>query len=515
MRVTSDPAAGRYSDARCAATHYRGYEVILGNGRDYRDAPFVGSRCCGYHGGQHSIAAVHAVEMALGLEPPPMAIAIRNMGISAETIHAEAAHLVLLVGPDFNEQTMRANWPDLWAAAEKAPAPQADIHGYPRIGDIMRTFNPLTGRLYKDAFGIARIPLQMYALINGKYPHPETVVPGGLATSVSATTVSKFHDYVVRLLSLVDPAKQVVTMVDDLFNFCVEKVPQLAEVGATPANFIDSGQWDSHEGYDPTWEGLTERGNKRWGAPGVILDGRLVTTDLKEIADGITETAEHSFYDGPSTPTRPFDKTVRPRPGTMSWDGRYSWANTVRWNGRMVETGPGARLATTAMRGNMVENPFIAAEDGTLYLNLPEGGLPQTVLEWRLPTVWNAIERNRARLYGIVFAALVAANEALGALQLQKLGEVETSVDFRDAKLRRQARGVGFAGDGMLAHWMETHRKFISNYQVVAPSTINCGPGGPAEEAINGTPVLTENAAGLEAEIALRSFDPCSNCATH
>ena len=59
--------------ARGSAQTTAEYEQILA-GRDVRDAIFIASRCCGYHGGQHAIAAAQAVEMALGLEPPPMAV---------------------------------------------------------------------------------------------------------------------------------------------------------------------------------------------------------------------------------------------------------------------------------------------------------------------------------------------------------------------------------------------------------------------------------------------------------
>ena len=74
---------------------------------------------------------------------------------------------------------------------------------------------------------------------------------------------------------------------------------------------------------------------------------------------------------------------------------------------------------------------------------------------------------------------------------------------------------MGFAGDGLLGHWLVTAGAKIDNYQVVSPSTFNLGPGGPAEEAVDGTPVLSETMPGVEALVSLRSFDPCANCATH
>ncbi|MFN2569061.1 MAG: nickel-dependent hydrogenase large subunit, partial [Candidatus Dormibacteria bacterium] len=290
--------------------------------------------------------------------------------------------------------------------------------------------------------------------------------------------------------------------------------PEVAQIGARPANLIDSGMWDNPEGYDATWEGMTGRGDRRWASPGVVLDGKLVTTDLREIAEGVEESVEHSFFDSWSGGSHPYGKRTLPRRGARSWEGRYSWSTSARWRGRVVETGPGARLWATAMRGRMPYNPFISAEEGGVQLNLPEGALPQLLMDWKPPTVWNAIERNRARLYGIVFAALVAANEALNALDLQKQDDVEASMEMSKLKPRGEARGVGFSGDGLMGHWLTLDGGSIANYQVVSPATFNAGPGGPIEEAVNGTPLLQDAVPGTEALMAVRSFDPCGNCAS-
>lgn len=512
-------SSGKYADARLAADRYRGYEEIL-RGRDVRDAVFVSSRVCGYHGGQHALAAVQAVEMALDLPPTPMAVGLRNLGLTAEMVHAEAAHLVLLAGPDFSRQLVGAHYPDLLSMAQRAPAEHVELHGYPTIGDIMGSLDPITGRWYKDAFGVARIPYEMYAIIHGKYPHPETIVPGGVGSYMSHTAVSKIQDYAVRLLSLVDPAKRIATMIIDLLDW-LASVPGLSDIGVGPANFIDSGMWDDPEPYDHTWEGLSLRSKMRWAAPGVVINGQLVTGDLAEVAAGVEEDVSHSFYDdmGNAVAGAPYPALRRaPRPQRINWNGKYSWCTTARWRGQTVETGPGARLWTTALRGSMPRpNPFLAAQNGTVYLLLPEGGqggLKEMMLEWRPPAVWNAIERNRARLYGIVFAALTSAVQTLTVFNLQKDSRHQTANEMKMPK-RGQHFGVGFAGDGMLGHWLSLDGEFISDYRIVGPSTFNMGPGGPAEQAINNTPVIEANPSGQEAMVALRSFDPCLNCATH
>lgn len=498
-RVAGALALRAGADARCGVRFYRGYEPMM-RGRDLRDAIYITSRCCGYHGGQHAVAAAQAVEMALDAAPPPMAIAIRNLGMAAETIHAEAAHLVLMVAPDLCQQAVAALLPEVWQAAQRTEAPNARFHGMGTIGEIMYALNPMTGRWYLEALKVARVPYTMYAILQGKYPHPQAIVIGGVATKVNTSSV---HDYLVRLLSLVDPAKQVATMVVDLLDFLVAAVPALADVGARPAALVDTGQYDDSAGYDPGLAGLADRGDRRWAAPGVVVDGRLVTSDLAEIAAGFEESDEHSFYGAGGAP----------EPGPVDWDGRYSWCRTVRWKGQVLETGPGARLWATALRGRIHDNPLITVRGGAIQLDLPEAALPRLTLEWRPPTAWNAVERNRARLYSIVFHALVAANQVLTVLDLQKKADVRTEAGLRnEARGRGERRGAGFAGDGVCGHWVEIGGQKVSSYRVIAPSTINLGPGGPAEQALAATPELPGAAGAL---IALRSFDPCGNCASH
>ena len=509
LHSEGDPQSRLYSRSRVGVGTYRGYETIL-QGRDLRDAIYTASRCCGYHGGQHAMASAQAVEMAVGLTPPPLAIAIRNLGLAAETIHAEAAHLVLMVGPDLCEQSVRAHWPALLAAAEQAEAPNAEIHGLGTIGEIMYSLNPLTGWWYREAFNIARVPYTMYSILFGKYPHPQALSPGGVATTVDTT---KVHDYLIRLLSLVDPAKKVATLLTDLIDFCLATVPALAQVGAAPADFIDSGQYDDPEGYDSTWEGLNSRGARRWAAPGVVIDGKLVTADLREIVEGVEESVDHSFYRAWPGAADPFNKRTSEAPASVGFEGRYSWSTSARWKGRVLETGPGARLWTTALRGSIPGNPLITASSGVIQLDLPKAALPRVILEWRPPATWNALERNRARLFSIVFSALVAANQVLKVLDLQKQARRDVSDPYRTP--RGERRGVGLAGDGLLGHWLTASGAVIDNYQVVAPSTFNLGPGGPAEAALDRTPFLGDTATGVEALIALRSFDPCANCASH
>ncbi|MBA3451209.1 MAG: nickel-dependent hydrogenase large subunit, partial [Chloroflexia bacterium] len=70
-------------EANSVASLFRGYEVIL-KGRDPRDAMFISSRVCGVCGGVHSVASSLAIEMAFGIAPPPMGLALRNIQLALD-----------------------------------------------------------------------------------------------------------------------------------------------------------------------------------------------------------------------------------------------------------------------------------------------------------------------------------------------------------------------------------------------------------------------------------------------
>ena len=153
-------------DTSSMATLFRGYEVIL-RGRDPRDAAFISSRACGVCGGVHATCSALALEMAIGIKPPPMGILIRNLLLSCEYLYDNPLHLFVLAGPDFSEVLVRDTNPEVWEAATKAPTKFAQLHGYATIGAIMTDLNPLTGKLYLEALEMTRVAREAYVLLGG------------------------------------------------------------------------------------------------------------------------------------------------------------------------------------------------------------------------------------------------------------------------------------------------------------------------------------------------------------
>ena len=534
---TVDLNERRVVETNSMATLFRGYEVIL-RGRDPRDAAFISSRACGVCGGVHATTSALALEMALGIKPPPMGILVRNMLLSCEYLYDNPLHLFVLAGPDFSESLVKQTNPEIWTRAESTPAKNADLHGYKTIGAIMTDLNPLTGKLYLEALKMTRVAREAYVLLGGKYPHPETIIPGGVTTTLTTTT---FNEFYLRVQQFFDYAKKCVGIWDDVYDFFYECDPRYQECGRLPATMIDFGQWDHEDYYDGTYVNCNTWGEKRWSTPGVLVDGKLVTTRLTDINVGLEEFVEHSYYEAwedypfktdplgnPLSPHHPWNKTTIPRPGSQNWKARYSWATTPTWDRRTFEAGAYARVYISALAKKLPKSDYVASTGESLKLNIAAAELPAMELEWKVPKYWNAFERNRARAYAVAFNLMVTLENLLRAFDLQKRGETKVATPF-EIPSKGHAIGVGFwgAGRGFLCHHCEIKDGLLANYQIVTPSTVNAcpktpwGAAGAYEQSVLNTPIIeinlgNENAfQGIDILRVIRSFDPCMPCTTH
>jgi hydrogenase large subunit len=535
-----DTKAHRVIEARSMATLFRGYEVIM-VGRDPRDAIFITSRACGVCGGVHSATSAMATEMAIGCCPPPLGVLVRNLALALEFLYDHPLHLHLLAGPDYSAAMVGPTNPSVLDRARTFDAPGGAIHGYRTMFDLMTDLNPLTGHLYVEALHMTRVAREAYVLICGKYPHPQTIVPGGMSSTITRTVM---NEMLVRLSQFFDYSKKLAAIWDDITTFFYAVNPAYQQVGSRRAHLIDSGIFDDPSAYDATYATAAAWGDKRWATPGAIVDGALVTTNLHHINMGLEEFVDSSYYDEwvgtdqpsryptdpsgkPLSPYHPWNKVTKPRPQGQNWKEKYTWDTAPRWDRQAMEAGAYARLWTSAVAQKLPANPFIESTGRSIKLRLPKGALPEMEMEWKVPAVWNAFERNRARAYCTGFTALIAFNNWLQAMDHMKDGNVRTSTPF-EIPQRGEQRGVGFwgAGRGFLTHHLSLERGAVSNYQILTPSTWNASPTdrwgqpGPYEEAALNTPILEETddpkkVKGIDILRALRSFDPCMPCTTH
>lgn len=536
FNTTVDLQERKILSTNSVATLFRGYEVIL-RGRDPRDAAYISSRVCGVCGGVHATTAALALEMALGIQPPPLGLVIRNLLLALEYMYDNTLHMFLLSGPDYSEDMIKDTNPELIDKAANTSARNEKAHGYKTILDIMKDLNPLKGQLYLEALNMTRVAREAYVLIGGKYPHPQTVVPGGMSVTVHTTVLNEMYN---RLIKFFDYSQKVAGIWDDVFDFFLDSNPDYAKCGQRPANMIETGVFDRPGFYDASYENCDDWGRARWATPGILLDGELVTTSLKQVNLGLEEFVEHSYYEkwegqrmktdplgNPLSPNHPWNKDTLPKPNQQSWRDRYSWDTTPTWDRHPMEAGAYARLYVTTKANIAPDSKFIQTNGESMFIHIPGRNLPEATLEWKIPKHWNAFERNRARAYNIAYSTMVAMENWLLAQELLRNGETKVSTPF---KIPKKGTYLGFgawgAGRGYLTHHLVLEDGVIGNYQIITPSSFNAAPKtpwgapGPYEEAVLNTPILEnyskpKDYKGIDVLRAIRSFDPCMPCTTH
>ena len=255
--------------------------------------------------------------------------------------------------------------------------------------------------------------------------------------------------------------------------------------------------------------------------PGVVVDGKLVTTDLVEINLGIRILLGHSFYDdwedqemfvtndplgNPVDRRHPWNQHTNPRPQKRDFDGKYSWVMSPRWyDGKdhlALDTGGGpiARLWSTALAGLVgarCDIGYVKATGNSVVINLPKSatkrpghlrvedpasGRTRSSATARAPT--SRLTPARARCYFIE-----------KALTEVRAGNTKTWEPF---KVPDEGIGCGFteAVRGVLSHHMVIRGGKIANYHPYPPTPWNANPrdvygtAGPYEDAVQNTPDL-------------------------
>src|SRR5213595_1667861 len=534
-------------ECKSTSSIFRGYSVFM-KGKDPRDAGIITSRICGICGDNHTVCSIYAQNMAYGIRTPPLGEWIMNLGEAAEYMFDHTIFQDNLIFVDFCEQMVKDTNPGLLDKANKTDAPHAEIHGYKTIGDIMRAFNPFEGDLYKEALHFSRVTREMFCLMEGRHVHPSTLYPGGVGT---VATPQLFTDYLVRLLRCLDFVKRAVPLNDDVFDFFYEQLPGYEQVGLRRTLLGCWGAWNNPDHVDYRYENMQHWGDKMFVTPGVVVDGKLVTTSLVDINLGIRILLGHSYYEdwedkemfvtrdelgNPVDRRHPWNQHTIPRPAKRDFDDKYSWTMSPRWFDEKdylpLDTGGGpiARLWATALAG-LVDIGYVKSTGHSVQINLPRTvSRPETTFEWKIPVdkegkpLSNAIERDRARTYFQAYSAALGVYFVEQALAEIRAGRTKTWESFN---VPQDAFSCGFteAVRGVLSHHMVIRDGKIANYHPYPPTPWNgsvrdvYGTPGPYEDAVQNTPIFEENGRenfkGIDIMRAVRSFDPCLPCGVH
>jgi hydrogenase large subunit len=384
----------------------------------------------------------------------------------------------------------------------------------------------------------------MFCLMEGRHVHPSTLYPGGVGTVPS---VQLFNEYLVRLMKYIDFMKRAIPLHDDLFDFFYEALPGYEEVGRRRVLLGCWGSFNNPDVCDYTYGRMSEWGRAMYVTPGIVVDGKLLTTDLVEINLGLRILLGRSFYDdwqqaetfvkadplgNPIDQRHPWNQTTNAKPQKRDFQDKYTWVMAPRWldpaSGQHLPLdtggGPLARFWVTALAGT-VDIGYVKATGQSVKIYLPKTmNLPEMEFEWKIPRWSNTLERDRARTYFQAYAAAAALYFVEQALQEVYAGRLRTWTEFT---VPDEAIGCGFheAVRGVLSHHVVIRRGKIANYHPYPPTCWNSSPRdslgtpGPYEDAVQNTPLFEENGPenfkGIDIMRTVRSFDPCLPCGVH
>jgi hydrogenase large subunit len=531
------------TECHSTSSIFRGYSIFMKN-KDPRDTHFITSRICGICGDNHATCSIYAQNMAYDVRPPDMAEWITNLGEAAEYMFDHNIFQDNLVGVDFCAMMVKETNPGVWEKAQKTEAPHAGEHGFKTIADIMTSLNPFEGEFYREALQMSRLTREMFCLMEGRHVHPSTLYAGGVGTQPSHQL---FTEYLVRLMRYVEFMKKVVPLHDDLFDFFYEALPGYEQVGLRRTLLGCWGSFQDPKVCDYKYENMDKWGNAMYVTPGIVVDGKLVTTNLVDININMRILLGSSYYEGwqgsetfvsrdplgnPIHQDHPWNQTTYPRPQKRDFDKNYTWVMSPRWLDQRtgehlaLDTGGGplARLWTTALAGK-VDMGYVRATGNSVKITLPKTALkPQKEFEWKIPKWSNTIERDRARTYFQAYAAGAALFFIERAMKELHGGNTKT---FQSFKVPDEAIGCGFheAVRGVLSHHMVIRGGKVANYHPYPPTPWNASPRdiygtpGPYEDAVQDCPLFEENGPdkfkGIDIMRTVRSFDPCLPCGVH
>lgn len=489
LKIEAIVEEGVVKDARSTGNLFRGIELILKD-RDPRDAQVITQRICGVCPQSHGVAATLALDSAFGIADkiPDNARIIRNLIQGAHVAQDHILHFYHLAALDFVDITDVAKYEgnnsdlnsikDFISRGELGPF----LPRYEGDYRLPPEINQQATAHYVQALEIRRIGHEMVSIFSGKIPHSVGIVPGGVT---STPTVDNIMSFLWKLHTLQDFINNV--YIPDVLAIAGVYL-DYAEIGVGCQNLLSYGAYDL-DGSNPD---LTQRQR--------LFKQGTVSADLKPNEldmSKITEDVGYSWYENSSSGLHPTQGQTKPN---YNKPEAYSWTKSPRYDGKVYEVGPLARIAVTYASGDPVVKELV--DSSLAQLKAPVSAL------------FSVLGRHLARALS---AKVIADNLEKWVLEL-KPGEPT----FTEYTIPEEGKGMGLtdAARGALGHWIEIKDKKIANYQCVVPTTWNVSPRddngnpGPIEQAIIGTKVKDESNP-FEIVRIVRSFDPCLACSIH
>ncbi|MCD4668212.1 MAG: nickel-dependent hydrogenase large subunit [Sulfurimonas sp.] len=513
---------GFVQEAYVSGQLFRGIEIILKN-RDPRDAGLLAGRICGVCTNSHFRAAVSSVEDAYALKLPKNAEIIRDLMAMALFIQDHVVHFYHLHSLDFVDITSALNADAKLTSKEahkyhKKPFRNSHSHyeavleklgNFVKAGKLGPFSNGYWGHSdykltpeqnlimishYLEALKFQTNISKAVAIFGGKTPHPQSIVVGGITSVADMLNPQRLNDY----LFIIKEAKDFIdrAYLPDAKLLAIAYRDEIkAGIGRANGNFMSVG------GYE-----FDDRK--------LFCDGVIYNHDFKNIEDfdesKITEEIDRAWYKDEAIDNEVCytDLNEDGSLKTAKNDDKYSWIKAPRYDGKVMETGPLARVLISYKKDNTLIKSFV------------DEFLKDTDLE--LIDLSTSVGRNGARAIETGYICEYIFKLVSRLIQNIKYYDTDTWVKFDFDKLNKNVKGRAFfeVPRGTLSHFVNIKDAKIENFSVIAPTTWNATPKnfdgvrGAYEEALVGLKIK-DTSKPLEVLRVLHSFDPCLACAVH
>jgi hydrogenase large subunit len=431
---------------------------------------------------------------------PPNALLLRALGQACETIQSIPRWFYAIFATDLANKKF----------ANKSLYPE-----------VVKRFSAYVGTSFQTGVTASGLPVEVYAIFGGQWPHSSYMVPGGVMCAPTLKDITKAHaimnqfknDWLetVWLGCSIERYRKVQSW-DDLMAWVDENDSQrnsdlglfiraslefgLDKLGQGCGNYIAYGTYLHKDKYNkPTIEGRNDA---------LISPSGFYNSHTKEYSNfdhlQIKEHVNHSWYEDVKA-AHPWDEPI-PTPlksqnlENSDFNKKYSWSKAPRYMGLPAEAGPLSRCLMYAKPNN----------------------LPHQTKDFMIKSAFDKMGPS------VFLRTLARMHEAPMLFEYIDtwLREIDLDGEFYIKPEERDGKGFGAteAARGALAHWVEIENGVIKNYQVMAPTTWNVGPNdeagksGPIEAALEGIEIEDSNDP-VEVGLVARSFDSCLVCTVH
>ena len=396
----------------------------------------------------------------------------------------------------------------------------SDLANKPLYSEVVKRWAAYVGETFQKGLTASGLPVQVYALFGGQWPHSSYMVPGGVMCAPTLKDITRAHAIMTQFkndwlepiwLGCSIERYLEIKSWDDMMAWLDESESHrnsdlglylraglefgLDKFGQGVGKFLAFGTYLHKDLYNtPTIEGR----NKALISSSGFFDGK----DWHEFDHmKVSEHVKHSWFNDQESGLHPWDEPL-PTPALSTtlhdtdFSGQYSWAKAPRYDGYACEAGPLSRVIMNANPNNLDH-------------------------QIKDPLFGDIMQKMGASVFTRVLARVHEAPRLYTLIE-KWLTEIDLDGDFYTKPVEKDGKGFGAteAARGSLAHWIEIKNGVIKNYQVMAPTTWNVGPmdanenPGPIEAALLGSEI-EDPEDPVEVGIVARSFDSCLVCTVH